>query len=232
MKITKKNKETLNSILKYLGDGEGAIDKMPMRYIVEQKDFTTSAIEALKGKIDAVVVISKNNHLISSEVKKSGFEAPLYFVTVESNKEDFEKTENFKRCVRVETTRLDALLDKATMLLEEIFCEKSGKNIVIYCDAPRLASQLLETRHRLFIASYEMPLTNKNDYRYILSCFACSVWASRKGKGRSISHALFDRPCLRDIAMVNLIKKFPELIYPKELSVMGYSELQIFEIYR
>jgi hypothetical protein len=151
-------------------------------------------------------------------------EAPIYFVTTENNyQKSNQHPKGLRGPFRVETERCDDLIYEASNLLKEVVQGNTGKNIAIYCDVPRLASQLLDTDHRLFIAEHEMPLSNGvHDYEYCLAAFACSVWASRKQVGRSVVNALFERPCLHDQAMKEVMKKFSKLVKLRELETMGF----------
>lgn len=223
IKKTKSNRKEMSAIRYYLATGAGAENTNPKRGIVEKQDYITSDLSEVGNKVDAIMIISKDNHLLRMNFP----EAPIYFVTTRNNLtiNSNQHPKGLRGLLRVETERCDDLIYEASNLLKEVVQGNTGKNIAIYCDVPRLASQLLETDHRLFIAEHEMPLSNGvHDYEYCLAAFACSVWASRKQVGRSVVNALFERPCLHDQAMKEVMKKFSKLVKLRELETMGYSK--------
>ena len=191
VKRTKSNRKEMSAIISYLAKGAGAENTNPKHGIVEKADYITSDLSEIgKNKVDAIMIISKDNHLF---LEMNFSEAPIYFVTTRNNLtiNSNQHPKGLRGLLRVETERCDDLIYEASNLLKEVVQGNTGKNIAIYCDVPRLASQLLDTDHRLFIAEHEMPLSNGvHDYEYCLAAFACSVWASRKQVGRSVVNAL------------------------------------------
>ena len=223
MKVTESNRKEMGSIISYLATGAGAENTNLKYRIVEKADYITSDLsEVGKNKVDAIMIISKDNHFLGMNFP----EAPIYFVTTRNNLPNRNQPpEGLTGVLRVKTERCDDLIKEASNLLKEVVQERTGKNIAIYCDMPRLASQLLDTDHRLFIAEHEMPLSDDvHDYEYCMAAFACSVWASRKQVGRSVLNALFERPCLHDQPMKEMMKNFSKLVKLRELETMGFSK--------
>ncbi len=179
--ITAGNKKEMKRILSYLAEGYGAEAKTPTGCIYNPDDYVTFALGNAK-EIDATVVISKDNHLMAESFPEG---KPIYFVTSELNNAPFKEPQGLRGILMVPTLRLDELLAAASEMLSELMPGR-GKNIAVYCDAPRLAAQLLLTRHRLFIAEHRMPL-NK-DYDYVVANFVASVKASRLQRGLSLIH--------------------------------------------
>lgn len=216
--ITAGNKKEVGRIINYLAEGQGAEAKTPTGCIYNPDDYVTFALSEAK-EIDAVVVISKDNHLMAESFPEG---KPIYFITSKLNNAPFKEPQGLRGVMRVPTLRLDELLAAASEMLFELMPGR-GKNIAVYCDAPRLASQLLQTKHRLFIAEHRMLLNKVSDYDYVVANFVASVKASRLQRGRSVGDALLKRPLLRDEPMLALIKKFYGLLDVRGLEVMGIS---------
>lgn len=216
--ITAGNKKEMKRILNYLAEGQGAEAKTPTGCIYNPDDYVTFSL-SMANQINAVVVISQDNHLMAENFPEG---KPIYFVTPQLNNAPFKEPQGLRGILRVPTMRLEELLAAASEMLFELM-PRRGKNIAVYCDAPRLASQLLQTKHRLFIAEHRMPLNKVSDYDYVVAAFVASVKASRLQRGRSVGDALLKRPLLRDAAMLAVIKKFYGLLDVRGLEVMGIS---------
>ncbi len=219
-KPSKRNKKEINRIVNYLSKGDGAEGKLPKGCIVSPDDYRTHALSEAT-ELDAIVVISKDNHLLSENFPAG---VPVYFITTQRNIAPFEEPKNMRGVMRVPTYRLDILIEEASNLLWELFPKVCGKkNIAVYCDAPLLTAQLLATKHRLYIAEHKMSLKTMWDYDYIVSAFVVSVKASRLRRGRTIGEAILRRPSPRDGAMQAVIKKFYGLLDTEDLEILNLS---------
>lgn len=225
--ITKNNKKEMNRVLRYLSKGDGAQAPQPIGGIIDPEDYRTHSIDEA-GKVDAILVISKDNHLMSEKFPDG---VPIYQVTFRSNREDTPRPQELRGILRVPGVRPKKLVDAASELMMELLPERLGvKNIAVYCDFPLLAAQMLKTNHRLFIAEHKMPVKTVEDYEYSLRAFVTSVVESREQRGRAIGDALWRRPALRDGAMRAVIKKFGRLLDEEDLKVMGFEKEFIDEM--
>lgn len=220
--LTKSNRKEMNRVLFYLSKGDGAEAPQPKGCIVNPEEYyATQKISALPEgeKFDAILVISKDSHLMTENFPP---DVPIYIVTMRTNHDSVAR-EGVRGVLRVPCIRPKCLIEQASLLLQEFLPERLGrKNIAVYCDVPLLAAQMLESKHRLFIAEHKMPIKNLNDYEYALRAFVTSVVESREQRGRAIGDALWYRPSLRDGAMRAVIKKFGRLLDENDLKIMGF----------